>query len=238
MPFKLIVVASAICLLLAGCGHSDYAGNAPLSEEEAIIAMAMAHHESYEEDAPARDETAAASLPPVTLGPLAEPISYKDAVAQPALPMRYTLDTGDRIRVFIYGQPNLSRLYTVDGGGFISIPLINAVKARGLTTFELERRIAHALSRDLVRDPEVSIEVTAYRPFYILGEVRTAGQYPFRFGLTARRAVAIAGGFTPRARKETVTLTRELGDVKETLAIDLDETVMPGDVITIEERWF
>ena len=150
----------------------------------------------------------------------------------------YLLDSGDRIRVFVYGQPNLSRVYAVDGGGFISLPLIGAVKARAETTFDLERAITVQLGAKYVKDPKVSVEVAIYRPFFILGEVRAAGQYAFVSGMTVQTAVAIAGGYSERASSRKVVITRRVNGVIEKLRVDPDMPVSPGDTIHIEERFF
>ena len=150
----------------------------------------------------------------------------------------YLLDSGDRIRVFVYGQPNLSRIYAVDGGGFISMPLIGAVKSRAETTFDLERAITVQLGSKYVKDPKVSVEIATYRPFFILGEVRTAGPYPFVSGMTVQTAVAIAGGYSERASQRRVIVTRRVNGVIERLRVNPDMPVLPGDTINIEERFF
>ena len=150
----------------------------------------------------------------------------------------YMLDSGDRIRIFVYGQPNLSRIYTIDGAGFVSMPLIGAVKTRGETTFDLERAVTVQLGAKYVRDPKVSVEVAAYRPFYILGEVRTSGQYPYVNGMTVQTAVAIAGGYSERASERKVIVTRRVNGVTEKLRGNSDMPVLPGDTIHVPERYF
>ena len=106
----------------------------------------------------------------------------------------YLLDTGDRLRVFIYGQPNLSRSYTVDHDGTITVPLIGSVSARGQTIKGLAAIIRAKLGKEYVRDPQVTVDVLQNRPFFILGEVKTAGQYAYVSGMTIETAIAIAGG--------------------------------------------
>ncbi|KAB2847824.1 MAG: polysaccharide export protein [Hyphomicrobiaceae bacterium] len=150
----------------------------------------------------------------------------------------YLLDAGDKIRVFIYGQPNLSRIYAVDGGGFISIPLIGAVKARGETTYDLERAITVLLAAKYVRDPRVSIEIAQHRPFYILGEVKSAGQYPYVNGMTVETAVAIAGGYSERANERKVQISRRINGSIERMLVPPDTVVMPGDTVFVRERFF
>ncbi len=150
----------------------------------------------------------------------------------------YTLDTGDRLRVFVYGQPNLSRLYNVDQSGNISVPLIGNVRARGLSTPQLEGAIRARLSQGLVRDPQVTVDVQQNRPFFILGEVRTPGQFPYVTGMTGEMAVAIAGGFGERANERRARLSRRVGAYNEVIDVTPDTELEPGDTIYIYERFF
>ena len=174
------------------------------------------------------------------LEPTVTRVTYerRDIGPAPSMTQPYLLDSGDRVRVFVYGQPNLSHVYPIDGSGFIAVPLIGNVKARGLTTYHLAEQIAAELKVSFVKDPQVSVEMAATRPFYILGEVRAAGQYPFEPGLTVEAAIAIAGGFGPRASERDVRITRRIdGDLNE-LHVPLTEAIRPGDTIRVEERWF
>jgi polysaccharide export outer membrane protein len=150
----------------------------------------------------------------------------------------YTLSSGDRLRVIVFGQDALSNSYSVDGAGRISLPLIGLVAAQGMTTANLERAIESRLRNGYLREPKVSVEVEAYRPFYVLGEVTTAGQYPFVNGLTVQKAVAIAGGFGPRAARWTADVTRVIEGVPATASVPLTFPVRPGDTITVRERFF
>ncbi len=150
----------------------------------------------------------------------------------------YLLDSGDRLRVFVYGQPNLSRLYTVDHVGFISIPLIGAVRSRGRTTFDVQATIAYQLGRKYVKDPQVTVDVYQNRPFFILGEVRSPGQYPYVSGMTVQSAVAIAGGFSERANEGTLQITRRVNGVVAKVDVPRDHILLPGDTVYVYERWF
>ena len=150
----------------------------------------------------------------------------------------YRLDSGDRLRVIVFGQTDLSGEYSVDGAGQISIPLMSPVPARGLTTDELEASLVASLSQTLLRDPSVSVEVLAFRPFFILGEVTNAGQYPFVAGMSVKTAVAIAGGYTYRANERTAIITRNLGDRIVEIGVESSEAVQPGDTVLIKERYF
>lgn len=159
--------------------------------------------------------------------------SVFDALDQP-----YTLDTGDRLRVIVFGQTELSNLYTVDQAGKVSVPLIGSVPVRGLTTKEMESRVAAALQGGFLKSPQVTIEVETYRPFFVLGEVVQPGQYPYVLGMTAQTAVAIARGFTPRARQATVEITRQVNGELVRAEVPIHHPLRPGDTVQVFERWF
>ncbi|MBX9924850.1 MAG: polysaccharide export protein [Hyphomicrobiaceae bacterium] len=167
-------------------------------------------------------------LPPGVTGP--------QAVADTDGP--YLLDSGDRLRIFVYGQPNLSRSYTVDHDGRITVPLIGHVNARGKTTAQLEGAIRGRLGAQFVRDPQVTVDVLQNRPFFILGEVRNAGQYPYVSGMTVETAVAIAGGYSERASTKRFRLQRRINGLVEVIEAPGDYVVQPGDTVTVFERWF
>lgn len=150
----------------------------------------------------------------------------------------YTLGSGDRVRVIVFGQESLSNSYAVDGSGNIFMPLIGVVPANGRTTESLARGIEARLRDGFLRDPKVSVEVEAYRPFFVLGEVTTPGQYPYVNGMTAETAVAIAGGFTPRGFQSAVDLTRVIGGRPVTGEVPITAPIRPGDTIIVHERWF
>ena len=150
----------------------------------------------------------------------------------------YKLDSGDKLRVFVYAQPSLSRIYTIDNEGFISVPLIGNVQARGISTRGLEATIMARLGAEFVRDPHVTVDIQQYRPFFILGEIRSAGQYPYVGGLTVDAAVAIAGGFSDRANERKVQITRRINGEVVKLDVPGDAHVRPGDTISVKERWF
>jgi polysaccharide export outer membrane protein len=150
----------------------------------------------------------------------------------------YILGPTDRVRVKVYGEGDVTGEYEVDSNGYVSIPLAGRIKASGLTTQQLERSIASALAKGIVKDPRVNVEVALYRPFYILGEVRKSGEYPYRVGMTVLDAIASAGGFTYRANENKVLLRRSGSTVEEAYALDAPVLVFPGDNIRVPERWF
>jgi protein involved in polysaccharide export with SLBB domain len=165
----------------------------------------------------------------------AAPDSYASAsfYAQP-----YTLDAGDKLRIVVFGQDGISNTYIVDAGGNVNLPLIGTVPARGSSTQQLSQRIAERLKRGYVREPHVTVEVETYRPFFILGEVTTPGQYPYVADMTVEKAIAIAGGFSPRANKKTVELTRNAPGQQIKGEVPLSYPVRPGDTVLVKERWF
>ena len=150
----------------------------------------------------------------------------------------YRLGPNDRIRLKVYGEADISGEYEIDSNGFASVPLAGRIRAAGLTTAQLERSVAAALAKGIVRDPRVNIEMALYRPYYILGEVKKSGEYPYRLGITILDAVASAGGFTYRANENKVFLRRSGGDVEEVYPLDAPIKVFPGDNIRIPERYF
>lgn len=158
------------------------------------------------------------------------------ALEQPAGP--YRLASGDKLRVIVFGQDNLSNIYAVDGSGRITMPLIDTVEARGRTTQQLAQAIEAKLRAGYLREPKVAVDVDTYRPFFVLGEVTTSGQFPFVNGMTVQTAVAIAGGFTPRGQRNAAEVTRQIDGQLVTATVPITYPVQPGDTIVIKERWF
>lgn len=150
----------------------------------------------------------------------------------------YQLDSGDQLRVTVFEQANLSATYTVDQAGFVTIPLVGPVAARGRTTQQLAKNVAQKLQQGFVRDPDVSIEVATFRPFFIHGEVNNAGQFQYVSGLTAQTAIAIAGGFSARANKRSIVITRQINGNIQHGVVDLNTPIRPGDTIMVKERLF
>lgn|SRR5690606_13680587 len=150
----------------------------------------------------------------------------------------YTLDTGDLVRVSVYGDAELTNTYRVTDSGTISFPLVGAVQVRGQTTGVAASRIAAALANGFMRNPNVAVEVAEYRPFFIQGEVRTSGQFPYVYGMTARAAISTAGGFTETADRGKVTVYRRKGNEMIKGTVELDFPLSPGDTIVVHERWF
>jgi len=166
-----------------------------------------------------------------------QPYAYPTAPqAVPEAP--YTLDSGDRLRVVVFGQEGLTTSYSVDASGHISMPLIGSVQARGLSPQQLAAQITTQLKNGYIREPHVAVEIEAYRPFFILGEVAAPGQYPYVPNMTVESAVAIAGGFSPRALRDRVTITHTDGSGTARYVAPPGTPISPGDTVLVGERWF
>ena len=150
----------------------------------------------------------------------------------------YKLGSGDRVRVTVFGHEDLSGEFEVDGVGRLSLPLIQGVPAAGLRLRQIEGAITDALKPDYLKNPRVSVEVLNYRPFYILGEVNHPGSYPYVNGMTVLNAVALAGGYTYRARESKVVVVRTAETERTRQPAGPDTIVLPGDVIEVPERFF
>ena len=150
----------------------------------------------------------------------------------------YRLGSGDHVRLTVYGEPNLSGEFTVDGRGGVALPLIGNVKAAGLNAAQFEKKVVDRLSPEYLTDPKVSVEVIAYRPFYIVGEVRNPGSYPYVDGMSVINAVALAGGFTYRAQESGFDINRTIDGGPKRIYGRKTTEILPGDVITVRERYF
>ncbi|KCZ94491.1 polysaccharide biosynthesis/export protein [Hyphomonas johnsonii MHS-2] len=148
------------------------------------------------------------------------------------------MGTGDKLRISVFGQPELSGQFVVDGSGAISMPLIGQMEAVGLSTPALEDKIEARLADGFLLEPKVSAEVINYRPFYILGEVGRPGEYPYNSGLTVLNAVAAAGGFTYRANKKVVFIKGADSSEEVAFQLNTNTVVKPGDTVRIGERIF
>jgi protein involved in polysaccharide export with SLBB domain len=149
----------------------------------------------------------------------------------------YKLGSGDKVKVTVFNHPDLSGEFNLDGAGNLGVPLIGEVKAGGLTSRELEQRIQDRFRDGYLIDPQVNVEVLNYRPFYILGEVKTPGSYPYQNNMTVLNAVALAGGFTYRAKQNGFLLQRG-GSNTRAATVGGDQPLLPGDIVTVQERFF
>lgn len=169
--------------------------------------------------------------PPVPTPPVA------GAPAGELVASAYRLGSGDRLKVTVFRHEDLSGEFALDGAGNFTMPLIGGIEAYGLNTHEVEQRIQAKLSDGYLVDPQVSVEVLNYRPFYILGEVKAPGAYPFVNGMTVLNSVALAGGFSYRAKQDEFLLQRG-GSNSGSTEVAGDAALLPGDIVTVQERFF
>jgi protein involved in polysaccharide export with SLBB domain len=150
----------------------------------------------------------------------------------------YVLGPADKVRIKVYGETDITGEYEVNSTGFVSVPLAGQIRAAGLTTRQLEGAVRARLAEGIVNDPRVNVEIATYAPFYIHGEVKTAGEFAYRIGLTVQDAVALAGGFTYRANDQKVYVRHAGSMIEEICLLDAPLAVSPGDNIRIPERYF
>jgi protein involved in polysaccharide export with SLBB domain len=162
-----------------------------------------------------------------------------DSVPTAAYNVASRLQSGDQLKVIVFGEDALSGLYDVSPDGTITMPLIGSVMAAGRTTSDLARGLTRAYaSGKYLQEPKISISVVSYRPFYIFGEVLTPGRYPYTSGLNVLGAVATAGGFTYRASKSSVLIRHAGDDVWQEYSVAAPILIQPGDLIRIPQRYF
>jgi protein involved in polysaccharide export with SLBB domain len=175
---------------------------------------------------------APAGAPPAVPGPAAS-----GNAAAVLADTAYRLGSGDKVKVVVFNHEDLSGEFTLDGAGNFAMPLVGEIKAGGLTSRELEQRIVERYKDGFLIDPQVGVEVENYRPFYILGEVKNPGSYPYVNGMTVLNAVALAGGFTYRAKQNSFLMQRG-GSGNQGLQVGGDQAILPGDIVTVQERFF
>jgi polysaccharide export outer membrane protein len=150
----------------------------------------------------------------------------------------YKLSIGDRIQVIVVGHEDLSGEFLVDGHGQFFMPLLEEVDAAGLNPAQLEKRVVELLKPDYLVNPRVNIQVLKYRPYYLMGEVAIKGAFPYLSGMTYLKAIAIAGGFTYRAKQDYVFVIRADDESYEEVKLPISDKVQPGDIIRVAERIF
>jgi protein involved in polysaccharide export with SLBB domain len=170
-------------------------------------------------------------------------LAAQEDIEQPTPPpgdsdSSYTLGPGDRIKISIFNQDDLSGQYVLDGDGRFSMPLIGSVQAAGLSPSDLEALLVSKLKPDYLVNPRVSVRIQNFRPFYIIGEVKSPSSYAYVDGMTYLTAVAISGGFTYRAKKDRVYVVRGDDPDREEIKLEVNDRVRPGDIIRIAERLF
>jgi len=246
--FRLPIITAMTALALSGCMHtsSPVATAQPPADLDSIAygqpyyppqqAVASPSAVADSGGAIAALRTSFASSP---RGYAAAPVAYYATAPMPvAYDAAYRLDAGDKLRVVVYGQEGLTNTYAIDAGGAITMPLIGSVPARGRTPASLAAEITAKLRNGYIREPSVAVEIESYRPFFILGEVAAPGQYPYVPNMSVESAVAIAGGFSPRARRDRVTLTHTDSSGSSRYVVPLGTALGPGDTVLVGERWF
>jgi polysaccharide export outer membrane protein len=239
--FLLPVTAAMAALALAGCMQTG----TPVAQRNDLDAMAYGRpYPTAARPAATADSGGAiaalqASFAAPPRGAYAAPTNaYAAAPVAASRETSYHLDAGDKLRVVVFGQEGLTNTYAIDAGGAITMPLIGAVAARGRTPAGLAAEISAKLRNGYIRDPSVAVEVETYRPFFILGEVAAPGQYPYVPNMSVESAVAIAGGFSPRAKRDAVTLTHRDASGSGRFIVPLGTQLSPGDTVLVGERWF
>jgi protein involved in polysaccharide export with SLBB domain len=171
-----------------------------------------------------------------SLGPVSP--AEQQALIESAATTSPNLHPGEKIRVIVFGEDRLSGEFEIDPAGFVSLPLAGTIKAAGLSKQQLEQDLSKKFSGEYLRDPRVTVDIVSFRPFYIMGEVAKAGEYPFKSGLNVMSAIAIAGGTTYRANRSTVLIQHigENGFREYPLLPTIP--VSPGDLIRVPERYF
>ena len=212
---RAVIPCLLAALALSGCMRSTGPVTQPRSDLDAI-----AYGQSYS----------------MTPAPIA--VAYADAPTPVRYDAAYRLDAGDKLRIVVYGQEGLTNTYAIDAGGSITMPLIGSVPARGRTPAGLASEISGKLRNGYIRDPSVAVEIESYRPFFILGEVQAPGQYPYVPNMSVESAVAIAGGFSPRAQRDRVTLTHTDSSGSMRVVVPPGTSLSPGDTVLVGERWF
>jgi polysaccharide export outer membrane protein len=239
------IIAAMTALALSGCMHpgAPVAAAQPHSDLD-YMAYGRPSPASAVQNSTARREAVGAlraSFASTSRRPYNQ-VTAEAAYAAAPVPLKqdaaYHLDAGDKLRVVVYGQEGLTNTYALDAAGSITMPLIGSVPARGRTPAALAAEISAKLRNGYIREPSVAVEIESYRPFFILGEVAAPGQYPYVPNMSVESAVAIAGGFSPRAKRDVVTLTHNDSSGPTRAVVPLGTSLSPGDTVMVGERWF
>lgn len=166
------------------------------------------------------------------------PFAQKGEAAAYEYSSGYRVGAGDKLGIRVAGESDLTGEYVVDASGELSMPYVASVPVAGKTTREIERLIVQRLSSGYLLDPKVSVQAISLRPFYIMGEVTVGGSYPYQPGMTVQAAIAVAGGYGPRADQTSALLTRRNAKGTQSYKVPVTTQVYPGDIIFVRERWF
>ena len=188
----------------------------------------------------------APALAIVMVGVVVSSCASDSGVANVGLPVRsatelsrvYRLGVGDKIKLTVFGEADMSGTYEVNAIGNVPVPLVGEVPAKGRGIAEFRDTVRSKLAQGFLTNPKISVEVVNFRPIYIHGEVRSGGEFPYKNGLKLRDAIALAGGYTYRANETRVILVRDGSPAQVTVTLPADIDVLPGDNIRVPERFF
>ncbi len=216
-----VLLAVSVAIFAAGCASSGDSGssssNAPSSNAPTQTASAAVQNDIDE---------------------INKALAANDNNAAKAFEKSYRLGPGDRLRVIVFGEEDLSGEFEVDSVGVVSLPLIQPINTSNMTLAELRTQIENQLKAGYLVEPRVSVEILNYRPFYITGEVGRPGEYPYVAGMNVLKAIAMAGGYTYRANTRRVLLTRADTNSEEEKKPTQQLLILPGDYIRVPERFF
>ena len=215
-----VLLAVSVAMFAAGCASSGDSGsssnNAP-SSNTSPQAVSAAQNDIDE---------------------INKALAENDTNAAKAFEKSYRLGPGDRLRVIVFGEEDLSGEFEVDSVGVVSLPLIQPINTSNMTLAQLRTQIENQLKAGYLVEPRVSVEILNYRPFYITGEVGRPGEYPYVAGMNVLKAIAMAGGYTYRANTRRVLLTRADTNSEEEKKPTQQLLILPGDYIRVPERFF
>ncbi len=223
----------AIALLLSGCAADTWEQDGPSSQPGGMGIMA----DGNLAEGPGAVSSITA-LPKANRHGSIEPFAARGEAAAYEYNTGYLIGAGDRLSVRVAGEADLTGEYLVDPSGNISLPYVQNLHVAGQSVHAIELAIKSRLQAGYLRNPQVSAQVVSLRPFYILGEVNTAGNFPYQPGITVQNAVAIAGGYGTRADKGEVLLTRRNATGTQTYKVPVTTQIYPGDIVYVRERWF
>jgi polysaccharide export outer membrane protein len=225
-------IVSLVAVFLSGCADTwEQAG--PVTEPGGMGVMADGN---LAEGSGA--VSSISSLPKANRHGSIPPYAAKGEAAAYEYRVGYLVGAGDRISIRVAGEADLTGEYLVDPSGNISLPYVQSLHVAGKTTHDIEHLVKARLQAGYLRNPQVSAQMVALRPFYILGEVNAAGNFPYQPGITVQNAVAIAGGYSARANKGEVLITRRNATGTQTYRVPVTTQIYPGDIVYVRERWF
>jgi polysaccharide biosynthesis/export protein len=219
-------------LLLSACVDT-WEANAPMAPPGGTGVLIDGHLDS----GPAAVSSVSRLPPGNRAGPV-PPFGTRGTATAYEYQTGYRVGAGDKLSIRVAGEADLTGEFPVDASGAISLPYVQSVTVAGMSTPQIERMIAGRLRAGYLKDPQVSVQATTLRPFYVMGEVTTSGSYAYQPGITVQNAIAIGGGYGARADKTQVLLTRRDASGTHTSKVPVTTQIYPGDIVYVRERWF